>query len=640
MLDQVTKVIKQGSISYQIKECVLNLLDKKQVFTKAGSNISLDIEIYPNYFLACFDYFEGGKVYFEVRGNKLVSNDTINKKQLRWMLENNRNYTFNGKNYDIPIIMCILTNDYTTEEIHNLSCAIIEDGWPYNTLKRQGIKSYDFNFNHVDLIELPIGKASLKTYAGRIHAPYMQDLPYRFDTVLDTEQMDNVLKYCWNDTGNTILLAKSLSKQLELRREMSFKYQVDLNSKSDAQIAEAVIGRQLEWEYGIQASKPNLKKYEDYSFKYNIPDNISFKTKEMQRVLEVIRDAEFELKNFKPVMPQSIKDLNIKIGSTEYTIGIGGLHSTEENLFVCSNDEFDLYDRDVTSYYPSIILNQRLYPKQLGSSFLSVYKGIVDARINAKRSGDKTTADSLKITINGSFGKFGNAYSILFSPELLIQTTVSGQLYLLMAIEALEVEGFSVISGNTDGFVTKVPKGKKDRFDQIMSDWEKQTDFQLEEAYYKKYFALNVNNYIAVGEDNKPKRKGCFAESSLGKNPAGSIIYDSICEYVVNGTPLAHTIESCSDFTKFLFVRKVKGGCIDQDGNEVGTVIRWYYDHSEFCPLRYKINRNKVPVSDGARVFMDLTVDIPDTICYGRYLHDAQKLLNQVETKTEQLSLI
>jgi hypothetical protein len=44
-------------------------------------------------------------------------------------------------------------------------------------------------------------------------------------------------------------------------------------------------------------------------------------------------------------------------------------------------------------------------------------------------------ADSLKITINGSFGKLGNYYSALYAPDLMVQVTVTGQLALLKLIE-------------------------------------------------------------------------------------------------------------------------------------------------------------------------------------------------------------
>jgi DNA polymerase elongation subunit (family B) len=44
-----------------------------------------------------------------------------------------------------------------------------------------------------------------------------------------------------------------------------------------------------------------------------------------------------------------------------------------------------LFDLDVASYYPNIILQQQLAPESMGKPFLDVYKSIVDRRIKAKK---------------------------------------------------------------------------------------------------------------------------------------------------------------------------------------------------------------------------------------------------------------
>ena len=111
-------------------------------------------------------------------------------------------------------------------------------------------------------------------------------------------------------------------------------------------------------------------------------------------------------------------------------------------------------DCDVASYYPSIILNQGLCPANIGENFLRVYKKIVDERLKAKKEGDKVVSESLKIVINGSFGKFGSKFSALYAPEMLLQVTLTGQLALLMLIEKLENADIKVISANTDGVVS------------------------------------------------------------------------------------------------------------------------------------------------------------------------------------------
>jgi hypothetical protein len=54
-------------------------------------------------------------------------------------------------------------------------------------------------------------------------------------------------------------------------------------------------------------------------------------------------------------------------------MGIGGLHSTESNRALHSDDDSVLVDVDVASYYPRIILGSGLYPKALGKAFMEVF---------------------------------------------------------------------------------------------------------------------------------------------------------------------------------------------------------------------------------------------------------------------------
>jgi DNA polymerase elongation subunit (family B) len=157
-------------------------------------------------------------------------------------------------------------------------------------------------------------------------------------------------------------------------------------------------------------------------------------------------------------MPEQLKELGIAIGDSVYRMGIGGLHSSEQKAIHYATDDTILVDRDVASYYPAIILNTGMYPEQMGPNFLTVYRDIVRQRLDAKKRGDKVAADSLKITINGTFGKLGSPWSTLYAPNLLIQVTVTGQLALLMLIERLELRGIPVVSANTDGLVIKCPK--------------------------------------------------------------------------------------------------------------------------------------------------------------------------------------
>jgi hypothetical protein len=315
-----------------------------------------------------------------------------------------------------------------------------------------------------------------------------------------------------------------------------------------------------------------------------------------------------------------------------------------------------IVDRDVTSYYPFIILNQGLYPKHLGQGFLKVYRGIVDERVAAKKRGDKATADSLKITVNGSFGKFGNLHSILYSPDLVIQTTITGQLALLMVIERLELAGFSVVSANTDGIVTRVPKSRYAEFEAIFKQWEAETNFGTEETQYMALCSRDVNSYVAIKKKfdeekkvwlNEPagaKTKGEYYNpwndkkdtyGRLKKNPKRQVCIDAIEAFLGKGTPLVDTIRACQDITKFTSLQKVGGGAVKVWKSEgqpdtyeyLGKSVRWYYAAGEQGEIVRGTNGYGVSRTQGAKPLMDLPDALPSDIDYDWYIAEAEKML-------------
>ena len=68
-----------------------------------------------------------------------------------------------------------------------------------------------------------------------------------------------MLTYTEHDLEDTRLLFKRLVPQLKLRQQMTEHYGQDLMSKSDAQIAEAVIKSALEDSLGHPIKRPQFK---------------------------------------------------------------------------------------------------------------------------------------------------------------------------------------------------------------------------------------------------------------------------------------------------------------------------------------------------------------------------------------------
>lgn len=524
-----------------------------------------DIECYENYFIASFRSLATGKaVFFE-----MYDGHPLDVGKLRWVLENTTTVGFNSLSYDLPITFLALAGK-PNALLKRATNQIILEGWRGSDVMKQ-YKVKGVKIDHIDLIEVAPLRASLKIYGGRLHVPRMQDLPFHPDTVLSPEQIACVRWYNINsDLTSTAFLHECLRDHLDLRTTLSNETGIDLRSKSDAQIAEAVIAEEMTRRMGRRPEKPVIEVGTAYS--YRVPHFIRYQSQLMNWALSVVANANFLVDETGSIgMPEEIKALQLDINGSVYRMGIGGLHSSESTAAHHSDENYILIDKDVTSYYPFIILNLGLYPHHLGPTFLHVYKNIVDRRIAAKERGDKVTADSLKITINGSFGKLGSKYSILYSPDLLIQVTVTGQLSLLMLIERLELAGIHVVSANTDGIVIKCPRKGQHVMDQIIAQWEQDTGFQTEGTIYKSLYSRDVNNYIAVKEDGSTKCKGAYANpwaskknmaERLHKNPTNTICVEAVEALLTKNVPIMTTVRGCKDITKFVSVRSVKGGAV------------------------------------------------------------------------------
>jgi len=314
-----------------------------------------------------------------------------------------------------------------------------------------------------------------------------------------------------------------------------------------------------------------------------------------------------------------------------------------------------IVEKDVSSFYPAIVINNHLYPKHLGPDFTKVYKGIRDRRLEAKKAKRVAESENLKVTINGTFGKTGSPYSFLYAPEMTIQITVGGQLYLLMLIEALELNNISVVSANTDGIVIECPQSKYELMNEITRQWEQITKFETEETTYESIFSRDVNCYLGVKKTEKGyqfKGKNDYYDPwrpqnakdaywRFQKNPtypydlapnheyrtfAHQICVEAIEKLISEGIEPEATIKACQDITKFICVKNVKGGA-HKDGEYLGKVIRWYIANDCTGTINYITSNNKVPETDGAKPCMDLPDIFPNDINYSWYIEKTRVML-------------
>lgn len=587
------------------------------------NRIYLDIECYRNYFLVMGMADDGRHIAFEQHDDQAL--DT--RRLAAFLTAKDAEFvTFNGNNYDIPLIRMALAGA-TCTQLKDASDAIIVDKLkPWDFDRR--FQCVALTLNHIDLIEVAPGMVSLKVYGGRLHTKRMQDLPIEPSALITPEQRPLMRRYCKNDLCVTRDLANALSEQVKLREFMGSTLGEDIRSKSDAQIAESVLKRRIQDQTGMVPRKWPINYT---SFKYIAPEYIRFGEPLLKEALAVLTTVEFKIKSDTGhiIMPPEVEALDIRVGGTKYKVGIGGLHSQESEVSHYADDNTILCDIDVRSYYPNLMLNMGMYPDSMGPHFLSAYRDILVERLAAKDTGDKVKDATLKITLNGTFGKTSSKYSTLYNPKMMLHTTLGGQLSILMLIEGLEQRGVPVVSANTDGIVVKCPKEKLPVLNRIVPIWEKLANLETERTDYSSIHSRDVNNYVAIKTDGKVKLKGVFGQSNLGKNPQNDICSMALVAYLTDGAPIRQTVESCTDIRKFVTVRTVKGGAF-KEGYDLGKAIRWYYARGETGTITYLSNGNTVSRSKGAKPVMGLPDELPDDIDYDWYVAEAEGFLMDV----------
>lgn len=632
----------------------------------AKKTLIFDVECYRNFFyLGIKRHEDGRRVGFEFSPRSDFDRDRV-----RGIFRRNLTIGFNSRNYDLPMIYAALSGQ-SNEELKQMSDRIIVGGirsWQIE--EKLGV--YVPEVDTIDLFEPnPAVQRGLKQINGSMHHERLQELPYDPSHILSFDEMDDVIEYCqYGDIDGTEKLFQTVGEAIHLREAMSKLYQVpDLRSKSDAQVGETIIRREVEKQLGRSVRKAELMPGD--KFRYKVPEWMHFQTPMMQEVLHEIATTDFVIdREGKVEFPKEFNKFKIVFDGMKYKLGIGGLHSTEKNRAVFSDDEHVLIDADVASQYPSIIMKLGLFPAALGSEFLPVYKSLIDTRLEAKRNGDKVTDKGLKISINGAYGKLGSKYSVLFAPHLMISVTLTGQLSLLMLIEAAHLAGIPVVSGNTDGVVFRCPRSKFNGFtlkngkpsdrlnpspiQDIIEWWEKLTSFNLEFAEYEAIYNESVNTYIAIKPGGKFKRKGKLANhwretlpwgdantdydpsrEGLKKSPSMTICADAVLGFLLKGIPVERTINECDDVREFLTVTQATGGATWR-GDYLGKIVRFYWSKSGDPILKVKPNDKgthpKVPNTDGCRPLMDLPAGyaVPDDLDRVRYIAEAHEILKEI----------
>lgn len=445
----------------------------------------------------------------------------------------------------------------------------------HKSLKQTSINIKWYNLKEYTMP--PIGDLDRHYYHERLpEAKGMTDrelnIHYRnvFERFIPKEYLNEMADYNDNDVYIVAELIRMNQEEVLLRYRISEEYKVDVYSASRSTIADKVIVKLYSKFTGLHPkafidTKTIRRKILVSEI---LSDKIAFSTPELNDILSGIRSLTLNGK-------KGEFDREFTFMGTSYTIATGGLHSNEIPSVYVENSDSIIVDRDVASYYPNMIRSLKVCQKHLiPKAWFRIADTIVDERLEHKhlakdksldvmeRDKHATAAACLKIVANaGIFGKMGSEKSFLCDKKAMYQVTINGQLFLLMLIEKLELAGIHVISANTDGIVTIVPRELEQTADDICHWWEKHLGLELEFTYYTKYVTEGVNSYLTVKRGGSSKFKGrmnpkMFLED-LSKGYNSPIVAKCVTEYFINGTPVMETLRNAKSILDFCRTQNV-----------------------------------------------------------------------------------
>jgi hypothetical protein len=613
-----------------------------------------DIEVFTNFFSVTFINVKD----HDDREIFIIHEDRNDLDKLLEFINNEHWFIgYNNSKYDDIILNYLLSEDslkYKTVleivvAIYELSQKIIENSRNrmfYRANPTRELNKIPHRYKSLDLMSMMAfdkAKVGLKQVSVNMKWHRIQDLPKKFNESVSIDEVDKIIEYNINDVLITLELLKNTLERVKLRSSICNKYNVEVMSSSRSQIADKIMSKMYSEKSGM--SYWDFKDFRDnrttVHFKDIIWDKLKFETPAMQNLVE-------KLNNTTVVAKKGNKDFaeQVILFNCKHTMAKGGLHSKMPPMIVEEDDDYSIIDLDYGSFYPSVMIQLNIIPPHLGKAFLEVLKTVTEQRLEAKKNGDKVTADALKIVINSIYGKLGFEYGYMYSPTCMYQVTINGQLILLKTIERLELQGFECFYSNTDGATFKVPRGKEDLFYQIANEYSEEIGIPIEYANYKRCVIRDVNNYSIETVEGKLKEKGIFTkEVELDKGYNMPVISTALYEYFVNSKPIDETIKNHDNIYDFCKAQKV--------GGQYTVELHYLKDSKLQIDQCQKTNRYFV-VNNGAKLYKRKTSTngLADLVAgrniqlfndyyesdnydinYNYYIQECQKIIDKLEPK-------
>jgi hypothetical protein len=576
---------------------------------------------------------------------------------------------YNNLRFDAQVVEWIIRNHNGWHEMSALEvCALIAqkaadiihdanfDVFPEFKEEWLSFKQIDlFKVHHYDNKNR---RVSLKRLEFEMDLDNIEEMPiHHTKTNMTDDEIETTIDYCRNDVyatyefylitiGETNHPLYKGNNQIELRQDIEAEFGIPCLNYSDSKIGDEMIKKYYCQEKGIQYTDLPKKGYFRKEIKMSncIAHYVEFKTPELKEFLKRMKKNVLGLQD-------DFKE-SIEFYGNTYSFMKGGLHTENKPKIFEADEDTKIIDWDVSSYYPAIIISNGKYPQHLGKEFLRGYKQMFDKRLELKPLAKKDKkikgiVGALKLAVNSVYGKSSDMQNWIYDRQLTMFTTITGELSLMMLIEAYELAGINIISANTDGVTIMVKNDLIDKMHEINKWWMDLTTYELEDTNYKKIIFSTVNDYLAIKTDGEIKKKGDFlTDFELHKNKSARIVPIALEHFFVNDVPVDTTIRNHTNIYDFCLRQKASSN-FHYEGTQAGKVtvynklIRYYVSKTGEKLMKIKNPDCDTNAADASQVEAGewvmhvcnkLSKDHPlDNINYDYYIEKANRIIEKIQ---------
>ena len=640
--------------------CIYDIETLKEMFLitifipETNEWYEFEISAYKNNMDAFINFSEEHSEYYWVGYNNLRFDSQV----VEWVLVNYEKW-WNLK----PLEICKLVSQKANDVIHDANFNV----FPEYQEHQLSLKQIDlFRIHHFDNKNRMV---SLKRLEFEMDFENIEEMPIHYmKENMTLEEVMLTRQYCRNDVmathkfynitiGNISYPLYKGNNQIQLRQDIEQEFGIYCLNYSDSKIGDEMIKKYYCQEKHIDYSYLPKKGYfrKSIPIKNCIAPYVKFQTKQLKEFLSRIRKMSLTIQdNF-------IEEINFY--NNKYTFAKGGLHSVNTAKIFKADDEYLIIDWDVSSYYPALIINNERYPAHLGKAFLKGYKQMFNKRLELKPMAktDKRIAGivgALKLAVNSVYGKSSDMQNWIYDRQLTMFTTITGELSLMMLIEAYELAGIHVISANTDGVTVRIHKTHVKAMHKINKWWVSVTHCDLERTDYNKIIFSSVNDYLAIKPNSEIKKKGDFlTDFELHKNKSARIVNLALEQYYVNNVPVEDTITKHKNIYDFCIRKKATRNFhyegVAKDATTVyDKLIRYYVSNTG--EKVYKI-KNEICDTNAAKVSQVEAGEWLCTVCnylpktskvancdinYKYYIEKAERIMTKIATEGKSSKIV